>query len=61
MSGLITGEPGYASQCSRCGQCLEKCPQSLQIPDLLESVVAELEGPDLKDREALVRRVMAIA
>jgi predicted aldo/keto reductase-like oxidoreductase len=60
MSGMLTGEPAYASQCSRCGDCIEKCPQFLQIPDLLESVVAELEGPDLA-REAMVRRVMAIA
>jgi predicted aldo/keto reductase-like oxidoreductase len=61
MSGMITGAPGYASQCSRCGECIEKCPQFLQIPDLLESVAAELEGPDLKAIEAMARHVMAIA
>jgi hypothetical protein len=61
MSGMISGTAGYASQCVRCGDCVEKCPQFLQIPDLLEKVVAELEGPDLKEREAMVRRVMAIA
>ncbi len=61
MSGMTSGEPGYASQCSRCGDCVEKCPQSLQIPDLLEKVAGELEVGDLKAREAMVRQVMAIA
>ncbi len=60
MSGMLSGEVGYASQCSRCGECIEKCPQFLQIPDLLEGVAAELEGPDLKAREDLVRGAMAI-
>jgi predicted aldo/keto reductase-like oxidoreductase len=61
MSGMTSGETGYASQCSRCGDCLDKCPQFLAIPDLLEKVVEELEGGDLKAREAFVRKVMAIA
>jgi predicted aldo/keto reductase-like oxidoreductase len=60
-SGMTSGEPGYASQCSRCCDCLDKCPQSLQIPDLLEKVAEELEVGDLKAREASVRQVMAIA
>ena len=61
MSGMLGGEPGYASQCLRCDDCVEKCPQFLPIPDLLENVAAELEGPDLKERENSVRRAMAIA
>lgn len=61
MSGMISGTAGYASQCSHCGDCREKCPQFLAIPDLLENVAAELEGPDLKATEAMVRHVMAIA
>jgi len=36
----------------QCGKCLEKCPQHLEIPKLLESVVDELEGPDLEMRVA---------
>jgi len=35
---------GYASQCVECGQCLEKCPQSIRIPDMLKRVSAELEA-----------------
>lgn len=53
MSGILRkGVSNYASQCVECGQCLDKCPQNLQIPDLLKDVVAELEGPDLEERVA---------
>jgi uncharacterized protein len=48
MSGLVVGgETGYASQCVACGQCVEKCPQQLNIPQHLAAVAEELEGPDL--------------
>ncbi len=60
MGGLVTGKPGYASQCEQCQDCVEKCPQELAIPDLLEQVVAEFEGPDLSQREAMVRQMMGI-
>jgi predicted aldo/keto reductase-like oxidoreductase len=56
MSGVAAGdEPGYASQCVECGDCLEKCPQSLEIPDFLASVAEELEGPDLEKRAAMAK------
>ncbi|MCP4688170.1 MAG: aldo/keto reductase [Desulfobacterales bacterium] len=58
MSGMTTGEPGYASQCEQCGECVEKCPQGLEIPDLLEKVVDELEGPDLEKCEAIGRQIL---
>lgn len=62
LSGTITGgKPGYASQCVQCGQCLEKCPQHLDIPSLLESVAKELEGPDLETREVAVRQMFTNA
>jgi len=61
MSGeLVDGRPGYASQCVRCGDCLEKCPQQIPIPDMLAQVAAELEGPDLMDRVATARRIFRI-
>ena len=47
--------PGFASNCVRCGECLDKCPQEIAIPDHLEDVVAELEGPDFADRIATVK------
>jgi len=55
--GILSGQPAYASLCARCLDCLEKCPQGLAIPDLLEQVVAEFEGAGLREREATVRRL----
>ena len=61
MSGVVTdGTPGYASQCTRCGVCLERCPQQIQIPDVLAEVAAELEGPDLMERVAIARTIFKI-
>lgn len=31
-----------ADKCTECGECLEKCPQNIQIPDWLKKVHAEL-------------------
>ncbi len=58
MSGLITGLAGYASQCVPCGECLEKCPQHIEIPDHLERVAEELEGADLREREGMVKKML---
>jgi predicted aldo/keto reductase-like oxidoreductase len=44
------GETGYASQCVACGECLEKCPQHIAIPEVLERVAAEMEGPGFQER-----------
>jgi hypothetical protein len=55
LSGVLSGSRGYASQCERCGDCVVKCPQGLEIPDLLEKVAAELEGEGLREKEAMVR------
>jgi predicted aldo/keto reductase-like oxidoreductase len=52
---VLSGQPSYASLCTRCLDCLEKCPQGLEIPDLLEQVVAQFEGEGLKEREAMIR------
>lgn len=60
MSGMLTGKAGYASQCVQCGECLEKCPQHIEIPDHLEDVAQELEGPDLQEREAMVKKMLNI-
>ena len=56
--GIIRGDiPGYASLCVQCGQCMEKCPQHLKIPDLLGAVAEELEGPDLEMWEERARQM----
>ncbi len=54
-SGILSGQPGYASLCSHCEDCLQKCPQGLQIPDLLEQVANLFEREGLREREAMVR------
>ncbi len=40
---VLQREPGFASQCVECGMCLEKCPQQINIPEVLKRVAAELE------------------
>ena len=37
--GIRAGK-GVASGCTRCGECLERCPQTIAIPDRLEEVAA---------------------
>lgn len=55
--GIIRGDiPGYASQCVQCGQCLEKCPQHLNIPVLLEAITKEFEGKDFKGWRLMAKK-----
>ena len=39
----ILTEQQRASHCQECGQCLERCPQHIPIPDTLKEVARELE------------------
>ncbi len=58
MCGVISGlKPGFASECVQCGECLEKCPQSIPIPDILADVVEEFEGPGMEDRIAFANKM----
>jgi len=55
--GIVRGDvPGYASQCVRCGQCVEKCPQHLEIPSLLEAVTEKFEGKDLRGWKVMAKK-----
>jgi len=59
LSGDMTsGVTGYASQCVQCGECLEKCPQQIPIPDILAKVVADMEDESLSQRLAMAREIM---
>lgn len=62
MSGELTGKPsGFASQCVQCGECVEKCPQGIMIPDRLEEVVLDMEGDDLQQRIAMGKKILRIS
>ncbi|MFP5222556.1 MAG: aldo/keto reductase [Acidobacteriota bacterium] len=50
-----SGEPGFASQCVACGECLDKCPQHIAIPEMMERVAAEMEGPDFHEQVAGIK------
>jgi len=55
LSGVMTGKTGYATQCVQCGECLEKCPQQIPIPDALAQVVTLFEGKDRPEIPAIFR------
>jgi predicted aldo/keto reductase-like oxidoreductase len=44
LQGLF-GPESRAGICRKCGACVPKCPQHLQIPKLLSDVEKEFEGP----------------
>ncbi len=58
LGGAVAlGNPEFASLCAQCGQCVEKCPQHIDIPGTLESVVEELEGPGFEQRVAMAKQM----
>jgi predicted aldo/keto reductase-like oxidoreductase len=57
LGGAVAlGTPEFASLCVQCGQCAEKCPQHIDVPAVLGSVVKELEGPGFEERVAMARQ-----
>jgi predicted aldo/keto reductase-like oxidoreductase len=58
MSGILVAPSGYASQCVQCGECLDKCPQLIEIPDFLEKVAEEMEDADLEKRVAMAKKML---
>ncbi|WP_163336785.1 aldo/keto reductase [Desulfopila sp. IMCC35008] len=61
LSGSISGDgAGYASQCTECGECLEKCPQNIEIPTMLTEITAEMEDDKMAERQAFGRKILAM-
>ena len=58
--GAMTDKPSLASVCVQCEKCLDKCPQHLPIPDLLEEVKEDMEGWMTKPMSWLIKRLMKI-
>jgi uncharacterized protein len=58
LGGAVAlGTPEFASLCVQCRECVDKCPQHIDIPAVLESVVEELEGPGFEERVAMARQM----
>jgi uncharacterized protein len=58
--GLFSGKTALASQCTECGECIEKCPQSLAIPEYLKDVSKDMEGIMAKPLMWLIKKVMKV-
>lgn len=58
--GIVTERPTLASRCVQCEECLEKCPQHLPIPDLLNDVQEDMEGFMTKPMIWLGKRLMKV-
>ncbi len=60
-SGIFTGgQTGFASKCVQCGECLEKCPQQINIPAVLEDVASTLEDENLEKYLAIGRKMLNV-
>ncbi len=58
--GINGGEPAFASQCADCEECVEKCPQSLPIPELLKDVANDMEGIMTKPLLWVMKRLFKV-
>ncbi|MCP4023863.1 MAG: aldo/keto reductase [Desulfobacteraceae bacterium] len=61
-SSMLSGETeaGYASNCTQCEECLEKCPQDIPIPKMLEEAVKDLEDDRIEERIQIARKMLNI-
>jgi uncharacterized protein len=59
--GALTGRSGVASKCTRCGRCVPKCPQSIDIPNMLKGVAGDLETWKFKIMRLVVKPFLAFS
>jgi predicted aldo/keto reductase-like oxidoreductase len=59
LMGALTGERADASLCKQCNQCVERCPQHINIPEKLKEVANELGGPRAEAALKVVRANLA--
>lgn len=58
LEGVTNGKSSKPSLCTDCGQCLDHCPQELDIPRLLDDVEHEFEGPGTRLIAWFVKRYL---
>lgn len=59
LSGIVFGGPsGFASNCIGCGECVDKCPQQIDIPGFLEKVANELEDDEVDNRIVKAKKML---
>ena len=60
VSGVVgSNPPGFASLCVACGACMEKCPQHIRIPEVLERAATVLEDENLEQRLNTARQMFS--
>jgi uncharacterized protein len=59
LMGALTGVRADASLCKGCQQCVERCPQHINIPEKLKEVAKELGGPKAEAALAAMKANMA--
>ena len=60
LSGLLGRETGYAFHCISCGECVDKCSQNIEIPDILDKIVEEMEDAQMDNRIAMAKKMLII-
>ncbi|MGI6721124.1 MAG: aldo/keto reductase [Anaerovoracaceae bacterium] len=58
MVTAFSRKPAYASLCRNCGRCLEHCPQSIPIPDVMKQVKKRLEIPGFGAARWFIKRIL---
>jgi len=60
MQTALKSKPHLASQCNRCGRCVPKCPQGIDIPVEMQNAKKALEKFYFKPMLSVTRRFMKL-